>query len=135
MEFIIGVVFAIVIGISLTVIGMDRDKALYPAIMIVIAFLYILYAVIGGSTQALLSEAPFAAVFIALAVIGFKSSLWFVVVALAAHGVFDLFHGQLINNPGVPVFWPGFCSAYDLIAAAYLAWLIVRRNRVPTSAA
>lgn len=126
MEIIIGVVLAVVVGISLTFIGMDRDRALYPAIMIVIAGLYELFALIGGSSQALIFESICAVVFIALSVAGFKSTLWIVVFALAAHGVFDIFHGQVVHNPGVPVWWPGFCSAYDITAAAYLAWLVSR---------
>jgi hypothetical protein len=35
-------------------------------------------------------------------IVGFKRSLWLVAAALAVHGVFDLFHGQWIENPGVP---------------------------------
>ena len=30
----------------------------------------------------------------------------------------------LVANPGVPDFWPAFCGAYDVTAAAYLAWLL-----------
>ena len=47
-----------------------------------------------------------------------------VAAALAGHGVFDLIHASLIANPGVPLWWPQFCSAYDIVAGAYLAWLI-----------
>ena len=35
-------------------------------------------------------------------------------------------HGQLIANPGVPAWWPQFCLAYDVVAAAYLATLLSR---------
>jgi len=38
--------------------------------------------------------------------------------------VFDLVHGRVISNPGVPAWWPAFCLTYDITAAAYLAWLI-----------
>lgn len=44
--------------------------------------------------------------------------------ALAAHGIFDLVHGSVISNPGVPTWWPEFCLAYDVTAAVYLAWLL-----------
>jgi len=50
--------------------------------------------------------------------------LWIVAVALAAHGLFDAIHGQVIANPGVPGFWPAFCASYDVVAAIYLAWLL-----------
>ena len=64
-------------------------------------------------------------VFIIAAVVGFKRSLWIVVGALAGHGIMDTMHSTVISNPGVPSFWPGFCSAYDIAAAAYLAWLLL----------
>lgn len=129
MEIIIGVGLAFAVGIGLTWVGMDRDRSLYPAIAIVIASLYILYAVIGGSTQALILESVVAAGFIGLAVLGFRISLWFAVISLAGHGVFDLVHEQLIANPGVPGWWPLFCGSYDIVAAGYLA-ILVSKNRI-----
>jgi hypothetical protein len=105
-----------------TVAGMDRDRAFYPTVTIVIAFLYALFAVMGGSTHALLIESLVGAVFLAAALAGFRSSLWIVAAALGLHGVLDLVHHRVIANPGVPNWWPAFCSAYDLTAAAYLAW-------------
>ena len=61
------------------------------------------------------------------AVVGFKSSAWIVVAALAGHGIFDAVHGKLVENSGMPVWWPAFCLAYDLGAAGSLAWLIKRQ--------
>ena len=37
------------------------------------------------------------------AVVGFKSSAWIVVAGLAGHGVSDAFHGNILENSGVPV--------------------------------
>ena len=36
----------------------------------------------------------------------------------------DGHRGDAIANPGVPTWWPGFCLAYDVIAAGYLSWLL-----------
>jgi hypothetical protein len=94
--------------------------------MVVIASYYALFAVMGGSTHALLVEAAVATVFLVVTLVGFKYSLWLVVGALASHGIFDGFHSQLIANPGVPGWWPAFCFAYDGVAAAYLAFLLLR---------
>ena len=47
------------------------------------------------------------------AVVGFKSSRWIVVAALASRGVFDFLHGAVIENFEVPAWW-AFCLAYDL---------------------
>lgn len=124
MAFLTGLVLAICVGLFATFIGLDRDRAFYPTITIVIASLYALFAVMGNSPQALLIELALGAVFILAAVAGFRRSLWIVVAALAAHGVQDTVHLSLIANPGVPAWWPAFCGAYDIAAALYLAWLI-----------
>jgi len=134
MEFLIGIVLAAGVGLFTTFLGMDRDRALYPATLIVIAFLYDLFAVMGGSSRALVMESIAAVIFVGLAVAGFKLTLWLAVIGLAGHGVFDFVHGQLIQDPGVPAWWPMFCLAYDVTAAVYLAWLI-SRNKIPAHAA
>ena len=123
MEYLIGFVLAFLVGLTLTFLGMDRDRSLYPTIMIVIASYYVLFAVMGGA-QALAMETAIAVVFVGLSLAGFKATLWLVVAALAGHGVFDLVHGHFIQNPGVPVWWPMFCLAFDFAAAVYLAVLL-----------
>jgi len=121
---LVGALLAFAVGLLGTTVGLDRDRAFYPTVTIVIALLYALFAVMGGSTNALVLECVVGAVFLIAAVFGFRSSLWVVVVALAAHGVFDLAHDSVISNPGAPTWWPAFCLTYDVTAAAYLAWLI-----------
>jgi hypothetical protein len=130
---LVGTLLAFSVGLLATGSGLDRDRAFYPVVTIVIASLYALFAVMGASTHALVVESLVGAVFVAVAVTGFKRSLWFVVVALAAHGVFDLTHAAAISNPGVPSWWPEFCLAYDVTAAAYLAWLL-KTKRVRAAA-
>ena len=124
MALLVGTLLALSVGLFATGIGLDRDRAFYPVVMIVIAALYSLFAVMGASTRALVLESLVGAVFVAGAVAGFKWSLWVVVVALAAHGILDLTHAAVVSNPGVPIWWPEFCLAYDVTAAAYLAWLV-----------
>jgi hypothetical protein len=92
--------------------------------MIVIALLYGLFAVMGGSMRALGLESVAMAGFIFVTILGFKRNLWWVVGALFAHGVYDFLHGHLFINPGVPAWWPQFCSTFDVVAAAFLAGLI-----------
>lgn len=63
-----------------------------------------------------------------LSSLGFKFSQWLLVAGLFAHGIFDFFHGHVITNPGVPVWWPDSCVSYDITASAFLAWLLWRRG-------
>lgn len=128
MEYLIGIGLALGAFFFARIVGLDRDRAFYPTVMIVIALLYGLFAALGGSGTALALESFGIVGFVLLAVLGFKSNLWLVAAALLAHGVYDFFHGHLFVNPGVPAWWPAFCMAYDVTAAAGLAWLLARRG-------
>lgn len=128
MEYAIGIAAATAVGLFATVIGFDKERSFYPVVLIVIAFLYLLFAAMAGSTESLVAEVVPALMFVAAAALGFRRTPWFVVAGLALHGVFDFFHSGVITNPGVPVWWPGFCLAYDVVAAVYLAVLILVRR-------
>jgi hypothetical protein len=127
MEYLIGIGLAAAVYVFAMVSGFDRERVFYPTLVIVVGHYYILFAAMGGSTQVLALESLAAATFLALAVIGFKKSLWLTAAALAGHGVFDFFHHLLIQNPGVPVWWPGFCMSFDVLAGGLLAVLLMRR--------
>jgi len=131
---VIGLSLALIVGAMATLVRLDRDRAFYPTVTMVVAAYYVLFAAMGAPTRTLVLEALAAALFVLAALGGFRSSLWVVVAALAGHGVFDLVHGSVIPNPGVPAWWPAFCSAYDVMAAVYLAWLL-RSGRVRAGAA
>ena len=128
MEYVIGVTAAVGVGLFGTMIGFDKERSFYPVVLIVIATLYLLFAAMAKSTGSLVAEAIAALVFVAMAALGFRKTPWFVVAGLALHGVFDFFHDAVIANPGVPVWWPGFCLSYDVVAAAYLAAVILIRR-------
>lgn len=130
MVYVIGVSLALVAGLFLFWAGLDRDRAAYPVILIVIAVLYDLYAVLGGSTGALLAELLPTAAFIGVAVLGFRTSLWWVVAGLIGHGVYDILHPTIFVNPGVPAWWPAFCLAYDVAAGGFLAWRLLGNRKL-----
>ena len=126
MPYVVGTVLSVVVAVFARYVGLDRDRAFYPTVMIVIALYYVLFAAMTGSMQMILMESAFMVVFATAAVAGFKSSMWIVAAALVGHGVFDVIRGEVLKNPGVPAFWPAFCSAYDIAAGAVLAWLLRR---------
>jgi hypothetical protein len=128
MEYLIGVGLAAAVYAFAKVSGFDRERVFYPSVLVVVGHYYILFAVMGGSTSALALESLAAAVFLAFAVIGFRKSLWLTAAALAGHGIFDFFHHLLIQNPGVPAWWPGFCMSFDVLAGCLLAVLLMRRS-------
>ena len=133
MALLTGLLLALAVALFASFVGLDRDRAFYPTVTVVVASYYALFAVMGGSLRALAIECISIVVFIAAAAAGFRKSLWIVVAALAGHGIFDAVHGRLIDNPGVPLWWPAFCGAYDVMAAVCLAWLLTRSGRYGTS--
>ena len=44
MEYFIGLILSLAVGVSATVIGLDRERAFYPTVLIVIASYYVLFA-------------------------------------------------------------------------------------------
>lgn len=107
-----------------------RERLFYPMVLIVIATYYILFAAIGAPSSTVIVELVIAAGFMVVAGIGFRHKLWLVAMALVGHGAFDIVHSMLIENPGVPFWWPGFCFAYDVTVGLYLAILLVIRRKV-----
>lgn len=126
MEYLIGLGVAVAVCVFAKVTGFDRDRSFYPTVTVVVAHYYLLFAAIAGSARALLGESVIALLFIALAVAGFKKSLWLVVAALVGHGLMDSVHSLLVANPGVPAGWPGFCLSFDVLAGGLLALLLKR---------
>jgi hypothetical protein len=126
MDILTGIGLALAVSLLARVVGFDRERAFYPLVMIVIASYYVLFAVMDGSVQALIPETLAMTAFMLAAIFGFRGNLWLVVAALAVHGLFDLAHPHIISNRGVPVWWPTFCGAYDIVAALFLAALLKR---------
>lgn len=124
MPVLIGVGLGLLVCSAMQLLGFSRDRAFYPTV--VVASYYVLFAVMGGSSACLVTETVIMGRFVTLAATGFKMSPWLVVAGLAGHGVLDFFHDDLVANAGVPAYWPPFCLAFDVTAAVWLAWLILR---------
>lgn len=126
MPYLIGFVLALTVGGYATAMRLDRDRAFCPTVLIVVASYYVLFATMGGSGGTIVIESLITGAFAVAASVGFRRSTWLVCAALAAHGLLDAVHGRVIDNPGVPSWWPAWCLAYDVAAAGYLAWRIAR---------
>ena len=129
MPILIGICCALAVGVFGSFTGLDRERAFYPTALVVVASYYILFAVMSGSVHALGAELLIFAAFTTIAAVGFRRDLRIVMAGLLGHGIMDVFHGGFIANPGVPTWWPAWCSAYDVAAPIYLA-ILVWRGRV-----
>lgn len=130
MAYLIGIGLGLSVFVFARLVGLDRDRAFYPTVLAVVATYYGLFAIMGGSTEALIAESAVAVLFFAATIIGFRRNLWIVAAGLAAHGLFDAAHGYVIDNPGMPQWWPMFCGSIDVALGIGLAWLLLRDARV-----
>ena len=120
MEILIGIISGLVIILTGKLTGFERNRRFYPAILIVIGLLYILFGFIDGRFEIIVFESLFAAIFIGIAFVGLKKSLLIAAVGIFLHGVFDVTHNLVIENSGVPSFYPQFCLTVDFVLAIYL---------------
>lgn len=132
MEYLIGLFLSLAAAGFVVVIGFDRERAFYPTVAIVIASYYVLFAAMAASGRTLVIEITVASAFLLLATIGYKTQLWLVAIAIVGHGAFDMVHHLLIQNPGVPQWWPGFCAVFDLILGGLLTVRLSKHRLVGT---
>ena len=95
MPYVIGIVGSAAIAVFARYVGLDRDRAFYPTVVIVVALYYVLFAVMSGSVRTVVLESVVMSLFAIAAVVGFKSSAWIVVAAGLA---WLLRHGFVAND-------------------------------------
>lgn len=130
MEYLVAVILGLIVAGFAARSGFDRDRAFYPTVLIVVASYYPLFAVMGAAAYSTLEiEIAAGLVFSAVALLGFKKSMWLAAGGIAGHGLFDFFiHHAIAVNPGMPVWWPGFCGTIDIVLGG---WLAIRLWKTP----
>jgi len=123
MPLVIGVLTAVAIAVLARYTRFDQDRSFYPTVLVVIAAYYILFAVMGGSRHALVWELVIAVVFSAVAIMGALHLPVLVGVGIVAHGLFDFVHHTMIEDAGVPNWWPGFCGSLDVVLGLWVIGL------------
>jgi hypothetical protein len=132
MEYLVAVILGLVVAGFAAMSGFDRDRASYPTVLIVVASYYPLFAVMGASRPSLETEIAVGLVFSVFAVLGFKKTMWLAAAGIAGHGFCDFFvHPALVANPGMPVWWPGFCGTIDIVLGGWLAIRLLEARRKP----
>ena len=131
-SFLVPILVGVLLAVAIAALGkftrFDEDRSFYSTVLVIIASYYVLFAVLGGSGHALVSELVVAVVFSVVAISGALSVPILVGIGIAAHGLFDLVHDVLIENSGVPAWWPAFCASIDV---ALGLWVIaITRSQI-----
>jgi hypothetical protein len=92
--------------------------------LVVIASIYVGFAVADGRRHVIVTEIAVASAFIILAAVAITSSTWLVVVGLVGHGLKDLWQHRthFVANTR---WWPPFCLVVDAAAAIVIAVFLV----------
>lgn len=99
-------------------------STVYALGLILIAAIYIGFAVADGRPKVVAVESGVASLFVIVAAAAITGSPWLLVVGLVAHGLKDLWQHrrQFVANTR---WWPPFCAVTDWVAAAIIAVEIV----------
>jgi hypothetical protein len=131
MPVVVGVLLAVGIAALAKFTRFDEDRSFYSTVLVIIASYYVLFAVLGGSGHALVWELVIAVVFSTVAIIGALFFPTLVGAGIIAHGLFDLVHEVIIENSGVPAWWPSFCGSLDALLGLWV--IILTRSRLTCS--
>lgn len=129
--FLVGIFLALVVAVIGKATRFDQERSFYSTVLIIIASYYVLFAIQGESTDALVWEIVIALPFLAVAIFGALRFPLLVGIGIVAHGLFDLVHHVIIHNPGVPSWWPGFCMSIDVALGLWVIGLSRFRQTVP----
>jgi len=100
------------------------NATVYALGLVLIASVYIGFAVADGRPAVIAFESSVAGLFVVVAAAAVTGSPWLLVLGLAGHGVKDLWQhrSQFVANTR---WWPPFCFVVDLVVAAIIAVEIV----------
>ena len=120
---LVPVLWGLVIGIiqagsPLAVRWLDA-ATLYALELVLIAAVYIGFAVADGRPRVIAVETAVAGLFAVLATTAVTATAWLLVLGYAGHGLKDAWqqHRQYVANTR---WWPPFCAAVDWLLAAIL---------------
>jgi hypothetical protein len=101
-----------------------HPAAVYALGLILIAAVYIGFAVADGRPLVIIVESVVAALFVLFAAAGVTGPAWLLVLGFAGHGLKDLWQhrSHYVANTR---WWPPFCLVVDWVVAAILVVLIV----------
>ena len=119
----VGVVVGFAIIALMTSIGMHRDRAVGPILLVAIAAFYPVFAVDDGALSEVILHGGVFLGFLAIAAISYRSRLVIAGVGLVLHGLFDAWAGGMTDGPE-PDWWAPFCLGVDAVLGL---WLILSR--------
>ncbi len=119
-----GVVFGLINAAVPVLIWWLPPSTVHALAIVLIAAVYIGFAVGDGRARVIVVETLVTSVFVVLAATAVTETAWLLVVAYTAHGLKDFWQHRthFVANTR---WWPPFCAAVDFVVAAILTIEIV----------
>ena len=119
-----GVVFGVIQTASPLLLWWLAPATVYAISLIVIAPIYIGFAVADGRPFIIAVESSVAALFVVVAAAAITGPAWLVVIGLLGHALKDLWQHRRQFVTGTR-WWAPFCCTVDLVAAALITLAIL----------
>jgi hypothetical protein len=115
-----GVVFGVINAAAPLAFWWLDGATVHALCIVLIASVYIGFAVADGRSRVIAAEAAVTAIFVTVAAAAVTRTVWLLVAAYAGHGLKDLWQErrQFVANTR---WWPPFCATIDWLVAAILA--------------
>jgi hypothetical protein len=108
------------------------ERWVYSVGLLTLPSLYACFALRAGEQAVAVREMiygiPYVVAGLVFTFVGVRQSAIVVGLLWLLHGLYDLVHGRLITNPGVPGWYPIWCCVVDVVIGSYLLWL---SRRIP----
>lgn len=132
----IAALIGVAVGILTIVVArvIRGQRWMYALGLLTLPSLYAYFALRAGEPAVGMKEMiyglPFLVAGLIFALVSVRKSAMVVGALWILHGLYDLAHGHILTNAGVPDGYPVFCFSVDVVVGAYLLWLA---RRIPNA--
>ena len=98
-------------------IRVRNPRRLFAIGLVITAFVYVVFAMFGGTRDALLIELGGAVIFVIVTALGLRYSIYFLAFGWAAHVAWDLLLHPIGVSSYAPWWYPVACVGFDLVVA------------------
>ena len=124
---VVGAVIAVFVVLRFRARRLEQTKWAYPMLLATFPIYYWIFAVYAADYSALLNEFMAGAAFFAIAYAAYRfrtfATLLLLAIGYVTHAAYDYYHAMFFINSGVPIWWPEFCGAVDVLVGGYIAYL------------
>jgi len=127
MTYLMAIALAIITGLIGYILPFYKALDFYGILLVLIAGVYIGFAITDGRHEKLLLEILIALGFCVLVLLGMWRWPWLIALGYLLHAVWDLLHHPTIRlGARVHKWYPPACLVYDVLVGGFIYFLLFR---------